>query len=191
MRGPRCSPTASLLDLHSRKSLPVVILRPGVVVGEGGPPLHSGLGLFDNGRHCIGWNDGRNPLPFVLVEDVASACVRAIDAPGLEGRAFNIVGEVRPSARQYIADMAAALGRPWHFHPQSPTRLWLVDVAKWVVKRATGRAVPMPARRDFLSRGMAARLNVTDAKTALGWTPVADPAVFHAPGAIAIQAPPE
>lgn len=179
-----------LLELHAREGLKVVILRPGVVVGEGGPPLHSGLGLFNNDQHCIGWNDGRNKLPFVLVEDVASACVRACDAPGVEGRAFNIVGEVRPSARQYIADMGAALGRPWRFHPQSPTRLWLVDLVKWLIKRATGRAVAMPARRDFLSRGMAAPFDVTDAKQALGWAPVADPAVFHA-RAIAVQVPPE
>ena len=38
-----------------------------------------------------------------------------------------------------------ALGRPLRFHPQSPTQLWLVDVAKWLVKRATGRAVPIDA----------------------------------------------
>jgi predicted dehydrogenase/nucleoside-diphosphate-sugar epimerase len=177
-----------LLAMHAQEGLPVVILRPGVVVGEGGPPLHSGLGLFNNDQHCIGWNDGRNPLPFVLAEDVASACVLACTAAGIEGRSYNIVGEVRPSARQYITDMGQALGRPLRFHPQSPTRLWLVDVAKWLVKRATGRAVPMPAKRDFLSRGMAAPFDVSDAKRDLGWAPVADPAVFHA-RAIAVQAP--
>jgi nucleoside-diphosphate-sugar epimerase/predicted dehydrogenase len=177
-----------LLEMHAKDRLPVVILRPGVVVGEGGPPLHSGLGLFNNDQHCIGWNAGRNPLPFVLVEDVASACVRALDAEGIEGRCYNIVGEVRPSAREYLADLGQALGRPLRFHPQSPTGLWLVDVGKWLVKRAAGRAVAMPSRRDFLSRGMAARFDVSDAKRDLGWAPVADPAVFHA-RAIAVQAP--
>ena len=177
-----------LLGLHATEALPVVILRPGVVVGEGGPPLHSGLGLFNNDQHCIGWNDGRNPLPFVLVEDVASAIVRACVAEGIEGRCYNIVGEVRPSARAYLADMGQALGRPLRFHPQSPTGLWLVDVAKWLVKRATGRAVAMPAKRDFLSRGMAAPFDVSDAKRDLGWQPVADPAVFRA-RAIDVQAP--
>jgi nucleoside-diphosphate-sugar epimerase/predicted dehydrogenase len=177
-----------LMEMHAKEGLPVVILRPGVVVGEGGPPLHSGLGLFNNDQHCIGWNDGRNPLPFVLVEDVASAIVRACAAEGVEGRCYNIVGEVRPSAREYLADMGQALGRPLRFHPQSPTRLWLVDVAKWLVKRATGRAVPMPAKRDFLSRGMAAAFDVADARRDLGWAPVADPAVFRA-RAIDVQAP--
>ena len=176
-----------LLDLHTRETLPVTILRPGVVVGEGGPPLHSGLGLFNNDQHCIGWNNGRNPLPFVLVDDVARACVLACTAPGIEGRCYNLVGDIRPSAREYLTDLAQALDRPLRFHPQSPTGLWLVDVAKWLVKRATGRAVPMPTRRDFLSRGMAASFDTADAQRDLGWHPVADPARFHA-RAIQVQA---
>ena len=61
-------------------------------------------------------------------------------------------------------------------------------MAKWLVKRATGRAVAMPAKRDFLSRGMAAPFDVSDAKRDLGWQPVADPAVFRA-RAIDVQAP--
>jgi nucleoside-diphosphate-sugar epimerase len=150
-----------------------------VVVGEGTSPFHSGVGLYNNDQHCIGWNRGRNPLPFVLVEDVAEAILRACDAEGVEGQCYNIVGEVRPSARDYTAMLAQALGRPLQFHPQSATGLWLVDVAKWVVKRAAGRAVPMPAKRDFLSRGMRARFDCTDARNDLGWRANDDPAVFR------------
>ena len=51
-------------------------------------------------------------------------------------------------------------------------------MAKWVVKRATGRKVPMPSQRDFLSRGMVAEFDCSDAKQDLGWTPVADPERF-------------
>ncbi len=86
-----------LLDLHGNQGLPVVILRPGVVVGEGGPPFHGGLGFFNNDQHCIGWNDGRNPLPFVLAEDVAAAILLAARADGIEGRCYNLVGDVRPA----------------------------------------------------------------------------------------------
>ncbi len=168
-----------LLDLHRREGLPVVILRPGVVVGEGTSPFHSGVGLYNNDQHCIGWNRGRNPLPFVLVEDVAAAILQACDAEGIEGQCYNIVGEVRPSARDYTAMLAAALGRPLRFHPQSATGLWLVDVAKWAVKRAAGRAVAMPAKRDFLSRGMKARFDCTDARNDLGWRGNDDPGVFR------------
>ncbi len=170
----------ALLAMHAAEGLKLVILRPGVVVGEGGPPFHSGLGLFNNDQHCIGWNAGTNPLPFVLVEDVADAIVRAATAPGIDGKCYNLVGDVRPTAREFIAHLGTALGRPLEFHAQSPTWLWGEDVAKWVVKRATGRDVAMPAKRDFLSRGMMAKFDITDAKRDLGWAPVGEPARFWA-----------
>ena len=49
----------AMLAMHTRaEHLPVVVLRPGVVVGEGGLPFHSGVGLYNNDQHCIGWNAG-------------------------------------------------------------------------------------------------------------------------------------
>lgn len=176
-----------LLEMHAREGLPVVILRPGVVVGAGTPPLHSGLGFFNNDQHVIGWNRGRNPLPFVLVADVAAAIVLACSAAGIEGRTYNLVGDVRPSARLFIADLARTSGRAYRFHPQWPTQLWLEEVAKWLVKRAGGRRTPLPSRRDILSRGMAAPFDCSDAKRDLGWQPVADAALFHRE-AIAVHA---
>ncbi len=168
----------AMLAMHANQGLPVVILRPGVVVGEGGLPFHSGVGLYNNDQHCIGWNAGTNPLPFVLAEDVADAVFRAAAAPGIEGRAYNLVGDVRLSARDYTQALAQALHRPLHFHPQSARWLWLEDSGKWVVKRATGRDVAAPALRDFLSRGMMATFDTADAKRDLGWAPVANPARF-------------
>ncbi|WP_372623263.1 NAD-dependent epimerase/dehydratase family protein [Falsiroseomonas sp.] len=178
-----------LLAMHAAERLPVCILRPGLVVGEGTSPFHSGLGFYNNDQHCIGWNDGRNPLPFVLVGDVAEAILLACRAgPEIEGRCYNLVGDVRPSARDYIADLGRALGRPLRFHPQRPLALWGGEVAKWVIKRAGGRKVPLPSRRDILSRGLAARFDCADAILDLGWRPTADPAAFAAQ-AIAVHAP--
>jgi len=168
-----------LLTMHASDGLPVCILRPGVVVGDGGPPLHSGLGFYNNDQHCIGWNAGRNPLPFVLVDDVAEAIVLASRADGIDGRCYNLVGDVRWSARDYFAALGQALERPLRFHPQSATMLWLRECGKWLVKRATGRNVPLPSKRDLLSRGMMAKFDCSDAWRDLGWQPVADPAVFR------------
>lgn len=176
-----------LLEMHRTEHLPVTILRPAIVVGDGTSPFHSGLGFFNTEQHCIGWNAGKNPLPFVLVEDVARAILGAVRAHAVEGRCYNLAGDVRPTARAYIADLARALDRPLRYHPQAATELWLEDVGKWLIKRATGRAVPMPSRRDFLSRGMRATLDCSDAKRDLSWQPTADPATFHA-RAIAIHA---
>jgi predicted dehydrogenase/nucleoside-diphosphate-sugar epimerase len=168
-----------LLAMHASDGLPVCILRPGVVVGEGGLPFHTGLGFYNNEQHCIGWNAGRNPLPFVLVEDVADAIALACRTDGVEGRCYNLVGDVRWSARDYIAALSQAMERPLRFHPQSVNMLWLRECGKWLVKRATGRAAPLPSRRDLLSRGMAATFDCGDAKRDLGWQPVADPSLFR------------
>jgi predicted dehydrogenase/nucleoside-diphosphate-sugar epimerase len=168
-----------LLEMHAREALPVCILRPGLVVGPGASPFHSGLGLFNNEQHCIGWNDGRNALPFVLVQDVAEAILLAAGSKAaLEGRCYNLVGDVRPSAREFLAALAQATGRPLRFHPSGPSRIWAQEFAKWAVKRVGGRRTPLPSRHDILSRGLAAGFDCADAKRDLGWSPVADPAVF-------------
>lgn len=163
-----------LLQMHREKHLPVVILRPGVVVGAGSPPFHSGLGTFNNTQHCLGWNDGQNSLPFVLAEDVASAIVAACSAPGIEGKCYNLVSGVHMNARAYLRALGAALQRPLYFHGQSVRKLQAVEMAKWLVKRAAGRKTKLPSYRDILSRGMRAKFDCSDARRDLNWRPADD-----------------
>ena len=172
-RGKAASDLA-LLDMHRDKGLPVCILRPGVVIGEGTSPFHSGLGFYNNEQFCLGWNEGRNPLPFVLVGDVANAIVASLTAPDIAGKCYNIVGDVTLSAREYIYELATASGRPLHFYPQSPYKLLGIDIGKWVIKRLIGRDAPFPSLRDTKSRGLNARFDCSDAKADLDWKPVAD-----------------
>lgn len=168
-----------LLEMHAREGLKVCILRPGLVVGEGTAAFHSGLGFSNNDQHCIGWNLGRNPLPFVLVQDVADAIVlAALTETPVEGRCYNLVGDVRPSAREFMEDLAEATGRPLRYHPSLPLGLWAGEFGKWAVKAAGGRRTPLPSRRDILSRGLRARFDCGDAKRDFGWVPTVDPRTF-------------
>ena len=71
-----------LLKMHRERGLPVVIVRPGIVIGRGRQPHALGyrdvvarIGLPDLGS-------GRNPLPLVLVEDVARGLIAASEVPG-------------------------------------------------------------------------------------------------------------
>ncbi len=178
-----------LLTLHEECNLPVCILRPGIVVGKYGTPFHSGIGQFVGERHCIGWNCGVNPLPFVLASDVAEAALLACRKPGLEGRCYNLAGDVRLSAREYVALLAGALQRPLQFHPQSANWLWITEIGKWLVKRASGRKAWLPTLRDLRSRGFLSEFDCSDAKNDLGWTPVADREVFIREG-LAVHAAP-
>jgi predicted dehydrogenase/nucleoside-diphosphate-sugar epimerase len=167
-----------LLEMHAVQGLPVCLLRPGLVVGEGSSPFHSGLGLFNNEQHCVGWNAGRSPLPFVLVQDVAQAILLAVKAGAVEGHCYNLVGDARPNARNYVAALARATGRPLRFHPSLPAFLWSQELGKWLIKRAGGQRAAPPSRRDLLSRGLLATFDCEDAKRDLGWRPVAEEAEF-------------
>jgi nucleoside-diphosphate-sugar epimerase len=167
-----------LLGMAAEDGLPVCILRPGVVLGDGASPFHSGFGFYNNEQHCIGWNRGNNPLPLVLVEDVAEAVWLASQAQSV-ARSYNLAGDVRPTAREFIAMLAGTQQRPLHLHPQWPLMLWLAESGKWLVKQATGRRSWPPSLRDILSRGMRAEIDCADAKQDLGWQPVADRAAFY------------
>jgi len=168
------------LEHMSREDrLALTILRPGLVVGRGTSPFHSGLGSFNNDQHCIGWNAGRNPLPFVLVDDVAEAIMLVCQNSLTLGKSYNLVGDFRPSARQYLSELARVVQRPLKFHAKSALGLYFSEVCKWCVKRVGGRAVAMPSLRDLVSRGLSAEFDCSDAKKDLGWVPVSDPTTFY------------
>jgi nucleoside-diphosphate-sugar epimerase len=155
------------------------MLRPGLVVGDGGAPFHSGLGLFNRDNHCIGWNAGKNPLPFVLVDDVADAIVRACHSPLALGKTYNVVGDVRLSAREYVAELSRALQRRIHFLPQPLWKSQAIEILKWGVKVGVQRRkVPFPSLRDLRSRGLVARFDTSGIKADLGWTPTSERSVF-------------
>lgn len=167
-----------LLDMAVSEGLPLCILRPGIVLGRDASPFHTGFGFYNNEQHCIGWNRGRNPLPLVLAEDVAEAVWLAGQADRV-GLSYNLAGDIRPTAREFIARIADTQQRPLRFHPQWPVVLWLAESGKWLIKRASGRRSWRPSLRDFLSRGMRAELDCTDVKRDLGWRPISDDATFY------------
>ena len=167
-----------LLRLQRDAGLHLCILRPGLVVGAGTSPFHSGLGSYNNEQDCVGWNSGRNPLPFVLVDDVADAIVLACTNPIADGKIYNLVGDVRPCARDYFAQLGETLNRPLRFHAINPYWLYLSKLSTWYIKRLIGKRVVPPSLRDIRSRGLEATFDCSDVKNDLGWKPVADQATF-------------
>ncbi|MEM9013869.1 MAG: NAD-dependent epimerase/dehydratase family protein [Pseudomonadota bacterium] len=161
---------------------PTLILRPAIVVGDGGDPFHSALGAFENETHCSGWSQGKNPLPFVLVEDVAAAIIAALNVPlnDVAGHAFNLVGDIRWTARQYMLALRKATARPLQFHPTSTWRLFATESAKYAAKTIAGRKDNLsPSWRDLKSRGMAATFDTQTEKKVLNWRPCENEKEFH------------
>lgn len=165
-----------LLALHAERGLPLVVARPGVVLGAGTPPQHSGLGLWVRDNHCVGWGVGDTPLPLVWVDDVADALARMAVHRGtdLAGKALNLCALAPLTARDVVEEMRRASGRDLRFHARPLALSQTLELGKWVVKRAGGRAVPVPSWRDLKSRQLAPRFTSRTARDVLGWRPVQD-----------------
>jgi len=161
-----------------QQGLPVTIVRPAIVVGQGGIPEHSGVGLWVRDNHCVGWGRGRTPLPFVLADDCAAGLVAALDAPSASNRDYNLAGDVRLSARDWVAELALRTGRDYRFHGTTLWWMWLQEFAKYLVKVAARRPREWPSFRDFASRSFRARLDCADARADLGFAPETDRAKF-------------
>jgi nucleoside-diphosphate-sugar epimerase len=168
-------------ELHANSRLPVVILRPAVVVGEGGMLTHGGLGIWASDLCCIGWGRGRKPLPFVLASDVVDALMKAGDVPGIEGLTFNLAGDVRPTAVEFLQILRSRARRNFRFYPQSLWKMQALEAGKWLLKIAARKPDnPFPSYRDLKSRALACQLDCSLAKEKLGWQPVQDAESFFA-----------
>tara|TARA_R110002072_G_scaffold154700_13_gene304771 strand:+ start:140 stop:2284 length:2145 start_codon:yes stop_codon:yes gene_type:complete len=168
-------------DAALNSKLEVVIARPGVVVGEGTPMQHTGLGLWARDNHCVGWGKGDRHLALVWVDDVAEALVRAavLEGDALAGKDINLCANVPLTARDVVEELARHTGRDLHFHPRSLYLSQLMEIGKWLVKKAGRRpGVTFPSFRDLKSRGLARPYKSDLSRSVLDWKPLEDRETF-------------
>jgi nucleoside-diphosphate-sugar epimerase len=164
-----------LMDLHRTQQLPVVIFRPGIVVGAGGPAEHLGVGYWPDATNCITWGKRGHPLPFVLVDDVVDAMVKALGLTGLSGSAFNLVGDVRLTAREYVDALRAASQRDIRLHARSLIGWRALEVFAWSIKAIARRPDNVTLSwRELTYRTAATPFDCSPTKAALDWQPVAE-----------------
>ncbi|MCA9265691.1 MAG: NAD(P)-dependent oxidoreductase, partial [Planctomycetales bacterium] len=164
-----------LRRLYRERHLPLVILRPGIVVGEQGPPYHWGVAMWPNDSVCLYWGDGNHPLPFVLVGDVAAAFVTALNAPDVVGRSLNLVGDVRLTAREYVDELERCSGVSIDAQPRAIWQYYATDVAKYAIKvlvRHPNRQ--LPSYRDWETRQELGNYDCESTKQLLNWHPNAN-----------------
>ena len=166
---------AILTEMHRTQRLPVVIFRPGIVIGQGGNPFHWGVGRFTESV-CEVWGDGNNKLPFVLVTDVASALVRSIQVPGIEGCSYNLIDVPLLTARDYLHELERLAGIKLTIYYRPMWRFYLADLAKWSVKVAVHHPdrIRIPSYRDWESRTQKAIFDCGRARAELAWAPASD-----------------
>ncbi|HEX8417602.1 MAG TPA: NAD(P)-dependent oxidoreductase, partial [Methylobacterium sp.] len=164
-----------LLRIHENEGLPVVIVRPGIVVGAGGDPCHWGVGMWQAPGVCQVWGEGNNALPFVLVQDVAAALILALDNEAAVGRTFNLVDAPMLSAREYLAEYERAGGLELQKLYTPTWRFFAADCVKYAVKlmvRHPNRT--QPSWRDWNARREMSLYDTSLTRSVLGWKPAGD-----------------
>jgi nucleoside-diphosphate-sugar epimerase len=161
-----------LLDYMAKHGIGVVIMRPCLVVGRGSRLNHGGIGRWTSPTTLSGWGNGTNKMPFVLVQDVADAMVRALDAPGIEGKAFNLAGDVFISACDYARIAAERTRRNIRFVPRNLFVLALQSAIKGRLKQfITGHKTDYQTYHDLVSSSMTTMIDNSQSKKLLGWKP--------------------
>jgi nucleoside-diphosphate-sugar epimerase/predicted dehydrogenase len=166
---------ALLREMHDQRGLPLVTVRPGVVIGSGSPPWHPGVGRFANQRRVDYWGDGTTALPLVLVDDVADALLRAMTVPGIVGEALLLTGPPLMSARGYVDALAAYMRTRIDARPRAAWRNWAADMVKELAKNAARHPNRRwPSLHDWRCYSLSARYDSRVTQQLLGWHPVAD-----------------
>lgn len=100
------------VEAASSLGLPVVTVRPGVILGAGDrttTPLV--LNLLRRGLP-VRIGSGENRIPCVDVEELADALADSADATGIDGARINLAARESPTQRQLLDTHAAAAALP-------------------------------------------------------------------------------
>ncbi|WP_071675452.1 NAD-dependent epimerase/dehydratase family protein [Nioella nitratireducens] len=171
-----------LMEMHRTRGLPLVIARPGIVVGGDGPLQHWGIGRWHGAGAVKLWGNGRNILPFVLVDDLSEALIAMMETEAAVGQSFNLTGEPMLTGRDYFDAIHQRFGARLRVTSGSLTAMWLAGGVKYGLKRyALGRKDAVcPSLADWRSRAHLARFDNSLAKSVLDWRPEADRQAFVA-----------
>jgi nucleoside-diphosphate-sugar epimerase/predicted dehydrogenase len=164
-----------LQTMHREKHLPLVIMRPGIVIGQGSTPWHPGIGRFLSETRIDFWGDGRASLPLVLVDDVAAALALALRATGIEGATLLLTSPPLLTAREYVEALATCTQSRIDARVRPAWRNWAADLAKELAKNAARHPNRRwPSLHEWRCRSNRARYDSRATQQVLGWRPVAD-----------------
>lgn len=165
-----------LMELHHSEGFPLVIIRPAIVLGAGGPVMHLGVANWFGLGRCQFWGQGDNLLPAILVGDVVKGLVAAMDAADIEGNIYNLSAEPCFSARQYVAEVESTLGVKIASAASNARKSFIVDFLKWGIKVLARHPDKsrIPSVRDWQCREQHASFDTSQAQRDLQWTPEND-----------------
>jgi nucleoside-diphosphate-sugar epimerase len=108
----KASAERMLFGMHAESGFPAVTFRPPFVHGPR-QPFYREQFFWDrliDGRPIVLPDGGDRPMPWVFVDDVAEACVRALAVPEAAGEAFNVGHLEQTTQRGFVEALARVAG---------------------------------------------------------------------------------
>ncbi|HEY0788866.1 MAG TPA: NAD-dependent epimerase/dehydratase family protein [Thermoanaerobaculia bacterium] len=121
----KASAERALFRLAAEDGLPVATLRPPFVHGPR-QPFYREQFFWDrlrDGRPIILPDGGDTLMHWAFVDDVAEACVRAMEVPEAAGEAFNVGHESPVTHREFVEALARTAGVTPRFVPVPRERI--------------------------------------------------------------------
>lgn len=149
--------------------LPLVVVRPGVIIGPSAEILVTrvGLRMFGLLLHL----GGANRLPFTYVSNCADALVLAATRTSLGSDTFNVVDDDLPTSKQIVVAYRSKVRRVRSiFLP----RIALGPIARmnaWANRRTQGQIPVVFSEYDARTIWKGLRFSNERAKSLLGWIP--------------------
>jgi nucleoside-diphosphate-sugar epimerase len=115
----KASSERALFRRHAESGLPVTTFRPPFVHGPRQPFDREGF-FWDrlrDGRPIVLPDGGDAPMQWVFVQDLAEACVRALEVDAAAGEAFNIAHVEPLTQRGFVEALARVAGVTPRFAP--------------------------------------------------------------------------
>lgn len=169
-----------LIDDQKTEGVQLVIARPGIVVGAGGPLQHWGIGRWHGSGAVRLWGNGRNILPFVLVDDVSDGLILMMERPEAIGESFNLIGDPLLTGHEYFEAIHQRLGAKLNVSSSNLSMLWAADQVKTALKKYALRRkdVVSITLADWKSRGHLSPFDNRKSRRLLGWSPEGDRDLF-------------
>ena len=156
-------------EAHRERGLPLVVIRPGVIFGEGRDVLSSRVGL-KVGPLLLRMG-GSQTMPYTYVENCAAALRCAGLAEGVEGEVFNVLDDGLPTGSQLLKMYRRSGRRLRSLWLPRPAIGPVSSLYEWYSRWSQG---PLPAvitryKSDSIWKGV--RYTNAKAKSRLGWKP--------------------
>lgn len=152
---------------EKERSLPCVILRPGVIYGPDKAFNMGRIGLDNFGVFLhLG---GGNPIPITYVENCAYAIALAGIVPGIDGEVFNVVDDDIPTSRKIIRLYKKKVKKFKSIYiPKVMSLLFYVmweKLSKW----SKGQIPPVYTYDEWIASWRKRHFNNNKLKEKLGW----------------------